>query len=330
MTEATKPQPDPDPNMLGHCKPECGELQGQFSHQKPIDDINQLWDTGHRLADHRRHLYRGETNAAHRLHTTLDRQTQHPARGSCQPGPSARDIETLAFRSFQREAHHHLSPEELPQGDDPMEWLAVMRHYGAPTRLLDWSYSFWVSLFFAAAGARDQAASVWVVDDEWAQEVATDALRKKTNCALQMYEGDLHCRARGTFDHVYVQECGETPFVQKQNAWRRNARLVAQQGCFLCPGDVTQCFQSNLAAMRKHPATVGRSPVLRVDFSPKLIPDILDRLDSYGVNYATMYPDLEGIGKNLSLLPLVRRRHASELRFDGGIGDNPGRRRGEM
>jgi hypothetical protein len=321
MSQESKPAPDP--NHLEHCKTECGDLHRDLGRSDPLRQIEDLWRLGHRLTEGRRNLYRGEASAKHRLHSTLDRQAHLPIRGSVVV-ESAR-VEELVFRSFQREAHHYLSAEELPKDDDPMEWLAVMRHYGAPTRLLDWSYSFWISLFFAAAGARNEPAAVWVIDDEWAQAVATDTLRKKSNGALAMHANDLHCQRMETFNHVYVQESEAHPFVQKQNSWRRNARLLAQQGCFLCPGDVGRCFQSNLAAMRHHPQTMGRCPIQRIDFSQDLIPEILERLDSFGINYATMYPDPEGIGRDLSLLPLLKRRHASELRLNGIGGRPPGR-----
>ena len=44
-----------------------------------------------------------------------------------------------------------------------MEWLALMRHYGAPCRLLDWTHTFWAAVFFAIEKATD-FCSVWVVD----------------------------------------------------------------------------------------------------------------------------------------------------------------------
>ncbi|MCC6650178.1 MAG: FRG domain-containing protein, partial [Candidatus Eisenbacteria bacterium] len=43
--------------------------------------------------------------------------------------------------------------------------LMVLRHYGVPTRLLDWSASPFVSSFFAADGHADSAAEIWAFDE---------------------------------------------------------------------------------------------------------------------------------------------------------------------
>jgi hypothetical protein len=38
---------------------------------------------------------------------------------------------------------------DTPDQDDWLEWIALMQHYGAPTRFLDWTYSLYVAVFFA-------------------------------------------------------------------------------------------------------------------------------------------------------------------------------------
>jgi hypothetical protein len=49
-----------------------------------------------------------------------------------------------------------------------LEWLALMRHYGAPTRLLDWTYSLYVALFFSLAESNvKKPATVWALDTAW-------------------------------------------------------------------------------------------------------------------------------------------------------------------
>jgi len=42
-------------------------------------------------------------------------------------------------REFRRRAHQYVT--DVPSDDDDLEWLALMQHHGAPTRLLDWTRS---------------------------------------------------------------------------------------------------------------------------------------------------------------------------------------------
>ena len=73
----------------------------------------------------------------------------------CDPAVWAAQEERI-LRIFKRKAHHFLSAGPLP--DDDFEWLALMQHHGAPTRLLDFTWSPYVAAFFALQRATGDAA----------------------------------------------------------------------------------------------------------------------------------------------------------------------------
>lgn len=90
-------------------------------------------------------LFRGVTDQKHRLVPKIGRPD---VRKDPQNGTSlshSLDLERRALAMFKRTARAQVSYE--PQSD--LEWLAVAQHFGAPTRLLDWSESPLVAAYFA-------------------------------------------------------------------------------------------------------------------------------------------------------------------------------------
>jgi hypothetical protein len=54
---------------------------------------------------------------------------------------------------------------------DPVIALMVLRHYGVPTRLLDWSISPFVAAFFAVSAHDTQDGEIWAFShDDYARE----------------------------------------------------------------------------------------------------------------------------------------------------------------
>jgi hypothetical protein len=106
-------------------------------------------------------IFRGQRNAKWRLQSSLERAAAH-----YQPADKA-DVEKFFIFQFKRRAHNYLSPSLLPKDErDTPEWLALMQHHGAPTRLLDFTKSPYIATFFAIEES-DSDCAVWAIDKHW-------------------------------------------------------------------------------------------------------------------------------------------------------------------
>ena len=75
-------------------------------------------------------------------------------------------LEQGMIHKFKRQYAHF--SQDKPEDDDYIEWLSIMQHYGSPTRLLDFTYSIYVALFFAVENSRvDQDGAIWGIDSNW-------------------------------------------------------------------------------------------------------------------------------------------------------------------
>jgi FRG domain len=99
------------------------------------------------------YLYRGHADVTWELEPAIDRSDFSGLRGKL-----AREAhERLAFTEFKRLASPHL--RSRPASD--WEFLALARHHGAPTRLLDWTENPLAALFFAVEPTRSTDGAVW-------------------------------------------------------------------------------------------------------------------------------------------------------------------------
>jgi hypothetical protein len=73
-------------------------------------------------------------------------------------------LEAALRKEFLTGAHLHLPPAVLPQNPaDQIGLWICMQHYGAPTRLLDWTESLYVATYFAVVSELDYDGAVWVI-----------------------------------------------------------------------------------------------------------------------------------------------------------------------
>jgi hypothetical protein len=94
------------------------------------------------------YLFRGHADSQWSLTPSLTRMVSNGTDEA-----ATRSEERTAITAFQSQAHQFPSASALPQDRmDLVNWWVSMQHYGAATRLLDWSESPYVATYFAVTG----------------------------------------------------------------------------------------------------------------------------------------------------------------------------------
>jgi FRG domain len=222
------------------------------------------------------------------------------------PNGALRNREVVLLNNFQRRAHQYV--DDPPRLEDRLEWLALMQHHGAPTRLLDFSHSFYVAAFFAMESA-EQDAAVWALSTDFPMG-HTSNLLNETKTMLDLEEESravlqAHLSGRQTSTCVMLVE-----------PHRMNARLAVQQRCFVVPGDLSKSFMENLAhcldvditalaakrdrSMRRGDADrLFDTPIVKIVLPKEIHNQAVWDLDQMNVNATSLFPGLDGFARSL-------------------------------
>lgn len=218
--------------------------------------------------------------------------------------------ENEMIREFQRKALLYISNE--PDKDDVLEWMALMRHHGAPTRLMDWTYSFYVAVYLALA--KNESGIVWALRREGVNNSRRVVDRIEKDGQPRALES-LRAKLTGQTDVLGLRELGDKitdvaivaylmqhplPIVYAVNPFRLNRRLTVQQGLFLLVGDITRPFIDNLKAAYGGVQELKDS-LYRIELRPCRHErnEILKRLKDMNITSESLFPDLDGFAESL-------------------------------
>lgn len=262
-------------------------------------------------------IFRGQESSGWRLRSTLERAIVKYGLGTKDfPNPCKKDylrenllyqgilkqglqgrdqhdaynIELALLRKFKRQCFLYTS--QPPEDENIMEWLALMRHYLAPTRLIDWTYSFFVALFFAIENASSNAA-IWALDTDWLQE----QVGKYFPDERDIFDRDQHIK-KETFKELFTQDKAKA-IVYAVNPYRRNERLSIQQGIFLCPGRIDIPFEDNLVGLLSKQNARKYFKKLSINLNCTTRNEILRHLSGMNVSRAALFPGLEGFARSI-------------------------------
>jgi hypothetical protein len=176
-------------------------------------------------------------------------------------------LERELLASFQAMSVPYLAPPAIPESD--WDWLALARHHGLPTRLLDWTSNPFVALWFAVEGG--------VKEDAHPVLLALDAAKenmKEPSSGTSVF--DLRRTYLFRPRHIARQ-------IAAQSAWFSVHKYTESKAGYV-PLERISTFKGSVTSHPIKPSSVG---------------SILKELKLLGFDSFSLFPDLDHLAENL-------------------------------
>ena len=258
------------------------DMQHWAHFEETLNQVTSHWTT-------KKHwLYRGQADASWPLTDSLTRHL-----GSETPISTALRIERTATRKFMQQAHLFLDPYTLPDSNCDEDWWALMQHFGAPTRLLDWTESPYVALYFAVVDHWNEAGAVWLFEQSQLWEYSSARFDEYYQ-EMQLFDQELGQSQKA--DSIYCSENSPEVLLSIEGGQYPNVRLITQQGRFTLPGRI---LSDHGALIGKHLEAQKQTSKVKLIIDKGAKPDFLHKLFSMNITANSLFPGLDGLGKSI-------------------------------
>lgn len=241
-------------------------------------------------------IFRGHKCSSWKLSSSLEREyDKYPKRQMIQ------GVEAYSIQYFRKRSNSYEESNRNSEG--LVNLLATMQHYGCPTRLVDFTSSFHIAIYFAVNDSHEL---------------------KESFCVWALYSPVLHnysnqlSGSKGTSEqldntiHNLLEPKGLGVIIAEPEKFSR--RMAAQQGVLLAQTDIRNPFELNLhTAMttenepveitleelaRINPNIINDIRIIKFEFNENCIHQVRRELLQMNVTSEILFPDITGMAKS--------------------------------
>jgi hypothetical protein len=240
-------------------------------------EIKRYTSSSKLLADLNKHgknwIFRGHANSEWEIASLVSRDAKRLSK-------DIEEFEREALIGFKRRGRGLAPQSERPKG--MLEWLALLQHHGGPTRLIDFTYSYWVALFFATEFALGDCALFLLDTTPLLAEKKRETVNHDNLLSCLLGMNKIHYFIKK--NHTSIQMCIPTNL---------NTRIAIQQGLFIYQTNIKDSFLESCNT----PSCKVQLKKIIVDES--IVKDLKMKLSKTNCISSVLFPGIDGFARSM-------------------------------
>lgn len=230
--------------------------------------------------------FRGQANSDWPLISSLERIVPDSKK--------RRKVEEFTLKEFIKK--FPLYSGDIDKPENKLSWLSLMQHYGIPTRLLDFTTSPYVALYFAIENLipNDSGSiSIYAIDYDQLVRKSCEYVKESTDL-IDKYSENFAEKCEEAFENILERSSYDVLWFV--DPMQLNDRIEKQSGTFLISGS----FNKNIDELIR--SIVYKEVVIEEIIIPqRYLESIYSLLRKMNLGPKNIYGNIEGLAKHLQL-----------------------------
>lgn len=234
-------------------------------------------------------IYRGQASSQWSLQSALERIL-----GNTWSSDYARKFETFSLEVFKSKYHIYSGNEHRPTSK--LSWLSIMQHYGVPTRLIDFTTSPYIALYFALetyAPLSKEDLAIYAIDYSALMQASIDYIRMKDS-NFNETRSTIECKKDHIFEDIVDRNSYGIAWVTEPI--ELNARIDRQSGTFLISGNLEMAIETIL-----NQPLYNNVKMKKIIIPSQVYEGVYVALRKMSINSKSIYGDLSGLAKAIRM-----------------------------